>query len=102
MAAAIPEAFGAQAALFAGSYVVLQVGRNVPACALLPRGHQLRARFERILVVERRIRACCGSPAASPRTTRACCCGSPALALDYVAPLAGYWTPGLGRSPTTD
>ena len=31
MAAALPEAFGDRALLFAGSYVALQVGRNAAA-----------------------------------------------------------------------
>src|SRR5262249_6111500 len=34
MAAALPEAFGDQALLFAGSYVALQVGRNAAAASL--------------------------------------------------------------------
>src|SRR3954454_1247360 len=50
LAAAVPDAFGRHALLFAGAYVVLQVGRNVAAMLLLPRGHPLRAVLERIVV----------------------------------------------------
>src|SRR3954453_12059969 len=50
LAAAVPDAFGRHALLFAGAYVVLQGGRNVAAMLLLPRGHPLRAVLERIVV----------------------------------------------------
>ncbi|GAC1321082.1 MAG: hypothetical protein NVSMB25_14330 [Thermoleophilaceae bacterium] len=43
MAAAVPEAFGHHPALFAGAYVVLQVGRNVAGALLLARDHPLRS-----------------------------------------------------------
>src|SRR5204862_2588363 len=49
MAAALPLAFGARGMLFAASYVVLQVGRNIAAASLL-RGHRLREVFERLVV----------------------------------------------------
>src|SRR3954471_11195518 len=39
MAAALPEAFGEHAQLFAASYVALQVGRNAAAASLLKQGH---------------------------------------------------------------
>jgi low temperature requirement protein LtrA len=50
MAAALPEAFGEHALLFAASYVALQVGRNVAAASLLKRRHRLRDVFERLVV----------------------------------------------------
>ena len=50
MAAALPGAFGDDGVLFAVSYVVLQVGRNAAAAALLARDHPLREVFERLLV----------------------------------------------------
>ena len=50
MAAALPEAFGDHGVLFAASYVVLQVGRNLAAASLLPRDHPLRRVFERLVV----------------------------------------------------
>ena len=50
MAAALPEAFGERALLFAASYVVLQVGRNAAAAWLLNRRHRLRDVFERLVV----------------------------------------------------
>ena len=50
MAAALPEAFGERALLFAASYVALQVGRNAAAAWLLHRRHRLRDVFERLVV----------------------------------------------------
>src|SRR4051812_49846364 len=50
MAAALPDAFGERALLFAASYVALQVGRNAAAASLLKRRHRLRDVFERLVV----------------------------------------------------
>src|SRR5262249_49471714 len=49
MSAAIPKAFGEEAWLFAGAYVVMQVGRNLAALALLERDHHLRLVFARLV-----------------------------------------------------
>jgi low temperature requirement protein LtrA len=49
MAAAVPTAFGRNAELFAGSYVVLQVGRNIAGAMLLEPSDPLRAIFERLV-----------------------------------------------------
>jgi low temperature requirement protein LtrA len=48
MAAAVPEAFGEQGLLFAGSYVVTEVGRHAAAVLLL-RGHEAATAFARNL-----------------------------------------------------
>jgi low temperature requirement protein LtrA len=70
MAAALPGAFGAHGMLFAVSYVVLQVGRNVAAassrCATSSSASSAGAR-------------CPGSygwPARRSPATSGCCCGS--------------------------
>src|SRR6516165_3011087 len=49
MSAAIPTAFTRHAALFAGAYVALQVGRNLSATLMLGRHEPLRGVFERNL-----------------------------------------------------
>src|SRR5438270_2412916 len=49
MSVSIPDAFHGQAALFAGAYVALQLGRNAAAARLLDRRHSLRPTFERIV-----------------------------------------------------
>jgi low temperature requirement protein LtrA len=101
MSAAIPEAFRGTGLLFAGAYVTLQVGRNAAGAALLSRDHALRRTFERIVSwsVLSGVLWLAGALVASP--ARLLLWG-PALAADLLAPLAGYWTPGLGRSTTND
>jgi low temperature requirement protein LtrA len=101
MAAAVPEAFGRHAALFAGTYVVLQVGRNVAGALLLPRGHPLRAVFERIVVWSLAAGALWIAGAFVDGDARLLLWG-PALAIELVAPLVGYRTPGRGMSQTAD
>jgi low temperature requirement protein LtrA len=100
MSAAIPEAFGKQAGLFAGSYLVLQVGRNLSAMLLPGRGHPLRRNFERVLAW-----SLCSAPlwiaGAVWRSLQYELWGA-ALAVELLAPLVGYPTPGLGRSQTTE
>jgi low temperature requirement protein LtrA len=101
MSAAIPTAFGSEAWLFAGAYVVMQVGRNIAATALLARDHPLRRVFGRLVVW-----SCFSAPlwiagAAVDEAARPWVWGA-ALALDLIAPLAGYFTPSLGRVQTTD
>ncbi len=101
MSAAIPTAFGSEAWLFAGAYVFMQIGRNVAATALIERDHHLRRVFERLIAW-----ACLSAPlwlagAAVDESARPWLWGA-ALALDVIAPLVGYATPGLGRSRTGD
>src|SRR4051794_31269179 len=76
MAAALPEALGKHGLLFAGSYVMLQVGRNIASASLPAPGHPLRVVFERV-VVWSAASGCCGWPARSSMATSACSCGSP-------------------------
>jgi len=101
MSAAIPTAFGANALLFAGAYVAMQVGRNVAAASLLSREHALRLTFERISCWSLFTGALWIAGALAPSGARIPI-WAVALALDLLAPLAGYWTPGLGRSETDD
>jgi len=101
MAAAIPTAFGGDALLFAGAYVALQVGRNGAAALLLSRDHALRETFARILSWSFFSGGLWIAGALVPDSLRFALWG-PALAVDLVAPIAGYWTPGLGRSLTAD
>jgi low temperature requirement protein LtrA len=101
MAAAVPEAFGGHAALFAGTYVVLQVGRNVAGALLLPGGHPLRAVFERIVAWSLAAGALWVAGAFVDGDARLLL-WVPALAIELVAPLVGYRTPGRGVSRTAD
>ena len=101
MAAALPEAFGEQALLFAASYVALQVGRNAAAASLLKRRHRLRDVFER-LVAWSAASGVLWLAGATFDSDQRLILWIPALALELAAPIAGYWLPGRGRAATTD
>jgi low temperature requirement protein LtrA len=101
MSAAIPTAFGSEAWLFAGAYVAMQVGRNLGATLLLERDHPLRRSFERLIAWSCASAVLWIAGAAVDEATRPWLWGA-ALAIDLVAPLVGYVTPGLGRARTTD
>jgi low temperature requirement protein LtrA len=101
MSAAIPTAFTSHAAVFAGAYVVLQVGRNVSAMLLLGRHERLRPVFERIVVWSCASAILWIAGALVSESDRAAVWGA-ALAVDLLAPLVGYRTPGLERSTTAD
>ena len=101
MSAAIPTAFAGGAGLFAGAYVVMQVGRNAAALALLERDHRLHRVFARLVAWSCASAVLWIAGAAVGEAARPWVWGA-ALAIDLVAPLAGYATPGLGRSLTTD
>jgi low temperature requirement protein LtrA len=101
MAAALPEAFGGRALLFAASYVALQVGRNAAAASLLKRGHRLRDVFAR-LVVWSAASGVLWLAGATLAGDRRLVLWIPALALELAAPVAGYWLPGRGRTATSD
>jgi low temperature requirement protein LtrA len=101
MAAALPGAFGKDGMLFAISYVALQVGRNLAAASLLPRGQPLRDVFERLVGWSAASGVLWLAGAALPGDQRLLL-WIPAVGLDLCAPLAGYWLPGRGRGMTTD
>jgi low temperature requirement protein LtrA len=101
MSAAIPLAFTRRAALFAGAYVVMQVGRNVSAMLMLAPNERLRPVFERMVAwsCASGILWLVGGLMSSPHRIAL---WVPALAIDLAAPLVGCRTPGLGRSRTED
>src|SRR4051812_49954656 len=98
MAAALPEAFGERALLFAASYVALQVGRNAAAAALLSRRHRLRDVFERLVAWSAASGVLWLAGAALDRDQRLVLWGPP-LALARAPPPAGLWAPGPRRGP---
>lgn len=101
MAAAIPSAFTTHPILFAGAYVALQVGRNLAAAALLERSHALRVVLERLAAWSLATGVLWLAGALVPASLRFALWG-PALAIELAGPIAGYWTPGRGRSTTID
>jgi low temperature requirement protein LtrA len=101
MAIAIPEAFGDRALLFAVGYVGLQFVRNTFIVLAIDVREPLRQPFQRLWAWNTWVGALWIVGAFLPEHARVAVWVI-ALALDYGGPLAGYWTPGLGRTPMTD
>jgi low temperature requirement protein LtrA len=87
--------------LFAGAYVALQVGRNAAGALLLNRDHALRQTLERILIWSV-LSGALWMAGALVSSSHRLALWAPALAVDLIAPLIGYWTPRRGRSLTRD
>jgi len=101
MSATLPEAFGERGLFFAAAYVAMQVGRGLFAVATLGVDPGLRRNFERILtwcVASGGLWLAGGLAQGATREAL----WLAAVAVDYAAPVAGFFTPGLGRSRTTD
>jgi low temperature requirement protein LtrA len=101
MSATLPRAFGDRGLFFALAYAAMQVGKPAFAVAALGDDPPLRRNFERILVwcVASAVLWLAGGLAGG--TAREALWLSGVL-VDYAAPAAGFVTPGLGRSRTTD
>jgi low temperature requirement protein LtrA len=99
MAVAIPEAFGSRALLFAGAYVVIQLGRHsfLTFVAGAP-GSPERMRASRILIwfAAAGVLWLAGGIVDGPART---VCWLLALAIDYAGPLFTYYVPGLEPVP---
>ena len=97
MAIAIPEAFGEQALLFAGSYVAIQVGRHTfLTFVAAERGTPEARRAGRILVWFAAAGVLWIAGALADGSARTALWLA-ALALDYGAPLVTFWLPGVQR-----
>jgi low temperature requirement protein LtrA len=101
MSASLPEAFGERGLLFAGAYAGMQVGRTVFIAANLRDEPVLRRNFQRVLSWLLAAGALWLAGGLAHGTARELVWLA-ALAVDFTAPLVGFWTPGLGRSRTTD
>lgn len=99
MAAAVAEAFGARALMFAGAYVGVHLGRGVVTLVAL-RGHRLQLRSLRTFVwfLATGVLWIAGAvvrPAQTPLWTVA-------VVVDYVVARAGWPVPRLGHSSRDD
>ena len=101
MAVAIPDAFGSRALLFAGSYVVIQVGRHAfLAFASGRRGTIERERAVDILIWLSTAGVFWIAGALAEDDARIGL-WLIALAIDYLGPVALYWVPGRQRLSST-
>jgi low temperature requirement protein LtrA len=100
MSAGLPEAFGDGGLLVGGAYAVMQVGRSAFAVWALP-GTALRRNFQRILawcVLSGALALAGGLTGGSAREGL----WLAAVGVDLAGGMAGFWTPGLGRSRTEE
>jgi low temperature requirement protein LtrA len=103
MSSSIPRAFEDRALPFALAYVAMQVGRNLFMLWCLKRHDSANYRnFLRITTWH---------AAAAPFWILGCFVNEPtsrlglwtlAVGIESIAPIAGFWVPGLGRSTTAD
>ena len=101
MSASLPEAFGERGLLFAGAYVAMQVGRTSFVVAALGQEPGLRRNFQRVLawlVASGMLWLAGGLAHQEAREAL----WLAAVVVDLIAPAIGFFTPGLGRSQTTD
>jgi low temperature requirement protein LtrA len=100
MSASLPRAFEDLGLWVGAAYAIQQIGRTVFMVIAL-RGHPLEANFQRILAwcVASSALAVAGG-LAHGHARALLWLGS--VAVDLLGGLAGFWTPGLGRSRTSD
>src|SRR5258708_30256439 len=100
LSAALPAAFDTGGLVVAGAYATIQVGRTLFAIVAL-RGEALQRTFERVLPWYIVISCLWLLGAVWPAHVRALG-GALRIAGDLRGAALGYYTPGLGRSPTWD
>jgi low temperature requirement protein LtrA len=101
MSATLPSAFDERGLYFAGAYVAIQVGRSLVVVSWLGSQPGLRRNFQRILAWSMAggvLWLAGGFLTGSARVVLWLI----AVLVDCAAPATGFFTPGLGRSRTTD
>jgi low temperature requirement protein LtrA len=101
MSAALPHAFTSRGLIFAAAYAAIQVAKPVFAVSALGADPRLRRNFQRILAwcaVSALLWLAGGAAGGTAQEAL----WLAAVAMDYAAPAAGFYTPGWGRSTTSD
>ena len=100
MWAAIPESFGTRGLIIGIGYALSQIGRSLFAVVAL-RGQRLQRNFQRILAwcVVSGALAVAGGLASGPARAWLWLA---AVGVDLLGGVVGFYTPGLGRSQTTE
>lgn len=101
LSAAIPDAFGKRGLVFACAYVFIQVGRTLFFLVGVWREPAHRLNFARILAWLS-LSAIFWITGAVQQGEARLLIWALAMAIEYVSPAMGFWTPGLGRSSSTD
>jgi low temperature requirement protein LtrA len=100
MSAALPGAFAARGLAVGAAYAAMQIGRSVFTVAALS-GRPLRRNFQRILawcVVSGALAVLGGIASGNARAAL----WAGAVGVDLLGGIAGFYTPGLGRSATRE
>ena len=101
MATALPDAFEERGLLFAGAYAAIQMGRSSFVLWAVRADPVRRSNFQRIVIWNTVVSAIwVAGGLADPEARRVI--WVVALGLDYLAPAARFWVPGLGASQTGD
>jgi low temperature requirement protein LtrA len=102
MSVSIPQAFESRALGFAGAYATIQIGRNLFMLWAL-RGHSPGnyRNFQRIATWHALAAAVWVAGALVESDARLAVWAG-ALAIEFIAPAAGFYVPGLGRSTVAD
>jgi len=100
MSAALPTAFGRWGLIVGGAYAAMQIGRSIFMVIVL-RGRPLRANFQRILAwcMVSGALAVAGGIVTGPARGWLWLA---AVGVDTLGGVAGFYTPGLGRSATRE
>ena len=101
VSAVLPEAFGERGLIFAVAYAAMQIGRSIFVVYSTRDHPDLHRNFQRILAWLTLSGALWIAGGLVGGTARGALWLA-AVALDLLAPLIGYSTPGLGRSTTRD
>lgn len=101
LAMAIPQAFGARGLIFAGAFAFIQVGRSLFTLFVMWKNDLQRRNFMRISawLGASGVLWIAGGLVEGPSRL---VLWSGAILIEYVAPAAGFWTPGLGRTPSSE
>lgn len=101
MSATLPEAFGDRGLVFAGAFVAIQVGRTTIAVLALRDHPALQRTFQGILAWTLTSAIFWLAGGLAEGTNRELLWLA-AVGIDYLGPVVGFYTPGLGRSTTRD
>jgi low temperature requirement protein LtrA len=102
LSTSIPDAFGARGVGFAAAYVTMQVGRSLFMLWALRRHDRGNFRNFQRITSWLGLSALFWIAGAFVDGQTRFALWVIALAIEYASPAAGFWTPGLGRSTSTD
>jgi len=99
LAAALPQAFAGRALVVGACFAAIQLGRTLAILFFLGGEHALTANYRHILGWQALSAALWLAGGIGSDATRLALWALAVLA-EYVAPMIGFWLPGLGRSDT--